>query len=413
MKRGRHVLSAIAIAGLSVAAIATPSGASAPRAHASACVKATNIEAIVDDSGSMAVTDSGTLRVKGLKLLINTLSPGTSLGAVEFGGNFGTSTPSADTVFPPEPVGANAAAMAAALESKILADNGGTDYNAAFAQSDADNPTAQARIFLTDGGHDVGTYNNGHLTHKVPTYVIGFSTGVADAEAQQRLQTIASDTGGQFFPLTDSSQLQSVMNDIGAAITCQTAPQSFTDQLKQGAGKTHSVSIGASTKSLQIALTWASPLDKFTISNLKIVRKGRTIAQAARKVKRLTVKTTTSPTFTILKVTGLTKGKLTFKVKATAIGSGPAAGDADDPGRPRGKRDGRPRGRALRRRSAPAGWQALPERALQWRPWRAQRPRPVRAAGFAATAAGRRIWRCRSTTRASTRSTPTPASAPK
>ena len=79
-----------------------------------------------------------------------------------------------------------------------------------------DNPGAQARIFLTDGGHDVGTYNNGHLTHKVPTYVVGFSSGVAAPEDQQRLQAIASETGGQFFPLTDSSQLQSVMNSIGA-----------------------------------------------------------------------------------------------------------------------------------------------------------------------------------------------------
>jgi hypothetical protein len=324
MKRGRNVLSAVALAGMTIAAIAAPSGASAPRAHASACVKATNIEAIVDDSGSMAITDSGTLRVKGLKLLINTLSSGTFLGAVEFGGSFfSTSTPAADTVFQPEAVGPNAATMVTELESKIKADNGGTDYNSAFAQSDADNPNAQARIFLTDGGHDVGTYNNGHLTHKVPTYVIGFSTGVADAEAQARLKTIASDTGGQFFPLSDASDLQSVMNDIGAALTCQTPPQSFTDKLKLGASKVHSVSIGASTKSLQIALTWANPLDKFTISNLKIVRNGRTIAQAARrKVKRLTVKTTTSPTFTVLKVSGLAKGKLTFKVKAATIGSG-------------------------------------------------------------------------------------------
>jgi von Willebrand factor type A domain len=326
MKRVGHSLSAALAAGASIAAIAAPSGAATPLAHSSAgaCTAATNIEAIIDDSGSMAFTDPSTLRVKGLKLLINTLSPSTTLGAIEFGGNFfESSTPSADTVFPLEAVGANGAAMAAALEAKILADNGGTDYNAAFAQSDADNPTAQARIFLTDGGHDIGTYNNGHLTHKVPTYVIGFSSGVADPESQQRLQTIASDTGGQFFPLTDSSQLQSVMNTIGAAITCQTPPQSFSDVLKQGAGKAHSVTIGASTKSLQIALTWSSPLDKFTISQLRLVNHGRTVAQAARRrVRKLKVTTVASPTFTVLKVSGLTKGKLSFKVKATTVGSG-------------------------------------------------------------------------------------------
>jgi hypothetical protein len=270
----------------------------------------------------MSVTDPSTLRVKGLKLLINTLSATTTLGAVEFGGTFFSSTPSADTVFAPAPVGANSAAMGAALDSKIKADNGSTDYNAGFKQSDQDNPTAQARIFLTDGGHNIGTYNNGHLTHKVPTYVIGFSSGVADAEAQARLQKIATDTGGRFFPLTDSSQLQSVMNSIGAAITCQAAPLSFVDKLKAGASKTHGATIGSGTKSIQIAMTWASPLDKFTISNIRLLNHGQTVAQASRRVKRLKVKITSSPTFTILKISGLTKGRLLFKVKAATIGSG-------------------------------------------------------------------------------------------
>jgi hypothetical protein len=282
-----------------------------------------NIEAIIDDSGSMSITDPNALRVKGMKLLINSLSASTTLGAVEFGSGFGGFKPAADTVFAPGPVGANGAAMGAAMDTKIKADNGSTDYNAAFAQSDLDNPNTQARIFLTDGGHNVGTYNNGHLIHKVPTYVIGFSPGVADTEAQQRLTAIATDTGGLFFPLTDSSKLQSVMNNIGAALTCQAAPVTFVDQLKLGASKTHSAAIAAGTKSIQIALTWANPLDKFTISNIKLISHGQTIAQASRRrVKKLTVKTTSSPTFTVLKISGLTKGKLTFKVKAAAIGSG-------------------------------------------------------------------------------------------
>ena len=161
MKRGRHVLSAIAIAGVSVAAIATPSGASAPRAHAAACVKATNIEAIVDDSGSMAITDSGTLRVKAMKLLINTLSPGTYARR----GRVRRRLLRKQRRRPPTPFsrrsrsGQTRPRCAPRWKARSMADNGATDYNGAFAQSDADNPNAQARIFLTDGGHDVGTYN--------------------------------------------------------------------------------------------------------------------------------------------------------------------------------------------------------------------------------------------------------------
>jgi hypothetical protein len=272
----------------------------------------------------MAGTDPGTLRVKGLKLLINTLSPSTTLGAIEFGGNFfESSTPAADTVFAPEAVGANGASMAAAMEAKILADNGGTDYNAAFAQSDADNPNANARIFLTDGGHNVGTYDNGHLTHSTPTYVIAFSPGVGAPEDQARLQQIASDTGGQYYPLADSSQLQAVMNAIGAALTCQSAPQTFTDQLAQGAGASHAVTIRAATTSVQIALSWANPADAFAISGLKLVSHGRTIAKGARaKVRKLKVTTTTSATFTVLKISHLARGRLSFRVAATRIGSG-------------------------------------------------------------------------------------------
>jgi hypothetical protein len=220
-------------------------------------------------------------------------------------------------------VGPIAAAMRGALDSKILADNGTTDYNAAFAQSDADNPNAAARIFLTDGGHNVGNYNNGHLAHKSPTEVVSFSPGINGAD-QARLQGIASDTGGHYYPLADSSQLQSIMNAIEASLTCQTPPQTFRDALAQGRSKTHSVTIGANTRSLQIALTWASPQDQFAISHLRLVSHGKTIAVASRrhKPRKLKVKRTKRATYTLLKVSRLRKGKLKFRLKATRIGSG-------------------------------------------------------------------------------------------
>jgi hypothetical protein len=317
------LLGTAAAALLALGPIAAPSAAAMPLAHASACAKATNIEAIIDDSGSMAITDEGRLRVQAMNLLIDTLSPSTQLGAVEFGSAL-FETPGADTVFTPQPVGPNASAMQSALDSKIHADNGATDYNAAFAQSDADNPAADARIFLTDGGHDIGTYNEAHLVHNVPTYVIGFG-GISLPEDQARLKKIAADTGGSYFPLTDSSQLQAVMNNIEAALTCQTPPRQFTDVLAKGGSKSHSISIGAATKSIQITLTWVSPLDKFKLSGLRLTGPKGLIAVASRprKTTKLKVTTTTrSSTFTVLKVSNLRKGQLHFAVKATKIGSG-------------------------------------------------------------------------------------------
>jgi hypothetical protein len=301
-------------------------GATAPTAGAATvCAKATNIEAIVDDSISMEFTDASRLRVQAMNLLIDTLGPSTQLGAVEFGSaGFENNPPAADTVFPPQPVGPNASAMRTALEQKIHADNGATDYNGAFAQADADNPGADARIFLTDGGHDVGTYSEAHLVHNARTYVIGFG-GISAGEDQDRLKKIAADGGGRYFPIEDAAQLQAVMNTIEAALTCQTPPRQFVDQLKQGQSKTHSVAIGANSKTIQITLTWTSPLDKFKISGLKLSNKGHLLAIAARpgrKPVKLKVTRKASSTFTVLQVSHLRKGQLSFRVRAAKVGSG-------------------------------------------------------------------------------------------
>lgn len=322
MRRSWRILVAVTMAALlAMAMVAVPSGAATGDAGVSAsCTPKTNIEAIVDDSGSMSFTDSSRLRVQAMDLLINALPSQTQLGAVEFGSEF--EKPAADTVFPPEPIGPNATAMKSALDTLIQADNGATDYNSAFAKADADNPTSQARIFLTDGGHDVDTYNEAHLAHNVPTYVVGFGTGLAAPEDQARLQKIASDTGGTFFPLPDTSALQPTMTKIEAELTCQTPPREFTDLLKAGQSKVHSVPVGASTKALQIVLSWTSSLDKFKLAGLRLVAKGKVVAAARPKVRKLKVTKESGQTFLVAKVSGLRKGTLRFSVKAAQIGSG-------------------------------------------------------------------------------------------
>jgi hypothetical protein len=327
MKLARHSLLIAAMLGLIVVGLIA-----APAASAKRCAKAHNIEAIIDDSGSMAVTDPNRLRVQGLDLLINTLSSSTYLGAVEFGSGLEfLGIPPASTIFPPEPVGPNAAAMQASLNQLINADNGATDYNGAFAKADADNPTADARIFLTDGGHNAGPYTEAHLGHPVPTYVIGL--GIVAPEDLARLQKIAADTGGRYFPLEDSGQLQAVMNNVGASLTCQTPPRQFSDLLGQGESAGHNVGITGQTRAIQITLTWANPLDRFKLYGLKIVAGGQTVAKASassasasrhrhrRKPRKLKVEQKASSTFTVLTIKHLRKGRLRFKVRAAKLGS--------------------------------------------------------------------------------------------
>lgn len=308
---------------LIVALVGAPT-ATAASTSATSCARANDIEAIVDDSISMEFSDAGRLRVQAMNLLIGTLPSTTQLGAIEFGSGF-LEQPAANTLFPPQPVGPNAATMRTALDTAIHADNGATDYNSAFAKADADNPDADAKIFLTDGGHIEGPYNDAHLGHRVPTYVIGFGSGLSSGEDQARLKKIAKDTGGKYFPVQEASELQAVMNSVSAALTCQSPPRQFTDTLAEGQSKAHSAAIGAATKTAQITLTWTSPLDKFKLTGLRLVGKGGLVAVASRKPGKLKVTTTTSSTFTIVKVSKLRKGTLRFKVKGAKVDSAPKA----------------------------------------------------------------------------------------
>jgi hypothetical protein len=316
----------VLISCLAAAVIAAPGSASGSDAHAAgACTPATNLEAIIDDSGSMFTTDGNRLRVQAMDLLINALDAKTRLGAIEFGSSFDPSVPAADVVFPVEPVGANAAAMKSALDAQIAADAGSTDYNAAFDTARAANPGAQARIFLTDGGHNVDDYADTHLNPapqpQTPTYVIGFSDGLSQPDDQARLAKIAADTGGKYFPLPDSSALQSVMNEIETTLTCQSAPKTFSDALAQGKSRSHQIAIAGTSKRVQLALSWASPLDRFKITGIRIVRHGKVVATGSR-VHKLKLSVRTGSTFAVVKLSRLVRGKLRFKVKATTIGSG-------------------------------------------------------------------------------------------
>lgn len=327
----RKALVSVLFSALLLALAAASASAAPPAAGSAACTPKTDIEAIVDDSGSMAITDSNRLRVQAMNLLIQTLPPSTTLGAVEFGSGIEgvpgvfEGTPAAYTLFPPEPIQPNSAAMEAALKANINADDGATDYNGAFAKADADNPGSQARIFLTDGGHDEGTYNEAHLAHNIPTYVIG--TGLYSTEDKARLKKIATDTGGKVYELEDASEVQAVVNDIGAELTCKTPPRKFTDELAQGESKTHTVPIGAKTKVLRVTLTWAQPGDNFKLTGLRIKSHGKVVAlarpQKAAKPKKLKVTVAAkSSTFTVLKIAHLRPGTLQFAVKGAKVSGG-------------------------------------------------------------------------------------------
>ena len=301
-----------------------------PASAATTCKPAANIEAIVDDSGSMSFNDPDVNRVSALKLLISKSgNVGKRLGAVQFGSDQSYLVPpigAAVTLFGPLTIGPNVAAMGAALDGNILADNGATNYNAAFALAKTDNPTADARIFITDGGHNEGVYDNSHQGGP-PTYVLGMSIGApsaTDGDAT-RLQTIATETGGVYYPNVDSGNIQATVNKVDAALNCQAVVKTFTDTFtKVGQTKSKVVSVGSNIASTDLTLTWKSPLDTFSIGSIKLkTSNGATVTVSK---KRLKIKRTAGKTFLNVNIKGLKRGKLHFKLKIKKLGSGTFGG---------------------------------------------------------------------------------------
>jgi len=295
------------------AALAVVACAATPGLASAACTPKSNLEAIVDDSGSMSFNDPDNLRIRAMELLIDTQgNEQRTLGAVEFGTD-------ATPLFGPGLIGQNAASYKMALNSALLADGGGTDYNAAFAAAKTHNPAATARIFLTDGEHTAfDPYTNGHQGGP-PTYVLGLGAGTPGGPSDTLLKQIATDTGGLFRRADDAGAMQSAMFDLNSAIACQTPPKRFSDSFKKvGQSKAHLVTIPSRINTAQFALTWSNSQDKFTIVGLRVIRHGKLIARTA-KVRKLKLSRRHGATFTTIRVSGLVPGKLRFIVRASKL----------------------------------------------------------------------------------------------
>jgi hypothetical protein len=266
---------------------------------AAACTVRNNVEAMIDDSSSMAGTDSNNLRSAGLKLIMST--PGNenkTLGAIEFGDD-------ADSVFGPGPIGKNRTAFSQALDEKIRADNFGTNYNAAFDLAKTHDPTAGARLFLTDGGHNDGDYLNGHQGGP-PTYAIGL--GFIFGSDETRLRTIAAETGGFYRNAQDDSDLQAAMNEVNVAINCQSRPARVSDTFRKRGSKTHKLTIAKGVRSVQFALSWVNASDRFSIGHFSL-----------KGAHRLKVNQRRGKTFVSLKLSGMSRGRLSYRVTANRV----------------------------------------------------------------------------------------------
>jgi hypothetical protein len=259
---------------------------------AAGCRAVRNVEVVIDDSGSMADTDPERLRRFALELLVTKpRNEGDTLGALEFGDV-------ADPLFPPqmiEPPGpdSNQNELLKLIDRRIRADNGGTDYNAAFSTLADENPGAGARIFLTDGAHNVGDYEGGHRGGP-PTYVIGLEIGRRGADAE-RLARIASETGGKYYPDTDADELQRVLNAIDSRLNCDIDVDNFETTVdpesEQDAVQEYDTEISDDTESADVIVGWDDEDDTFEIDEVDVIGDdGEAMAKIGAKTLRRAVR---------------------------------------------------------------------------------------------------------------------------
>ena len=242
------------------------------------CRAATRFELVIDDSGSMADSDPDRLRAKAVELLLaKPGNAGRTFSAVQFGSE-------ASTVFTATRLGyglereALVRDLSASLERDLAADDGGTNYNAGFVAIDTLEGRADARIFLTDGEHNEGAYENEHRGGP-PTYVLALGLGGRRTEAGRRLARIARETKGTFFPRVTRDTVQAVMNAIAAKVNCDLGFDQFVDTLtdKDPEADTNVTDLESGTASADVDVTWGDPLDDVEPTGLVVVDGGKPV----------------------------------------------------------------------------------------------------------------------------------------
>ena len=304
--RIKAVVGVASLVGL-LAVLAAGGSSSAGAAPLPNCTVANNLEAIIDDSGSMSITDDNRFRVDMVNILA-TLNPDKTMGGVEFGSD-------AVPLFFAKPIGPNLGVIKSALNA-VQADNGGTDYEQGFTVANSQNPGANARIFLSDGAPNFDPDPNVWKSPNIKTYVVGF--GTVDPTV---LSQIASDTGGPApFNVTNTAQLRTVAAIVNARINCEPDPIQITKTLSK-AGQVKGLSFASDGNTAQIVTSW-TPGSKIQVFGFTQGGGGHSsaVAQSAKKHGgRIKAKQTRGASYTVVNLSHIHKGRVRFKIKAKKL----------------------------------------------------------------------------------------------
>jgi hypothetical protein len=304
--RLKSVAAVVGSVGLLVALSAGGAATGAGAAPLPNCTPAANLEAIIDDSGSMSFTDADRFRADLVDILA-TFNPDKSMGGVQFGTD-------ASVLFAPGPIGPNLGTIRSSLNA-IQADNDGTDYEAGFNLANSQNPSANARIFLSDGAPNFDPNPNVWKVPNIKTYVVGF--GTVDPAV---LNLIANDTAGPApFNITNNSELRTVAMIINARINCEPDPVVVNKVFKQQ-GQVKALGFKPDGNTAEVVLSWPTGA-KFKVFSFAQGKGGgnSSAASIAKRRRGVKVRTSRGASFVAVSLSRLRKGKVRFKVRAKRL----------------------------------------------------------------------------------------------
>ena len=137
--------------------------------------------------------------------------------------------------------------------------------------------------FLTDGEHNVGEYEQGHMGGRPPTSSGWRSAAAASTPSAWR---IASETGGRYFADTDAHELQRVLNAIDSRLNCDIDVDNFDTvvdlESERDEEQEFEADLSDSTESADVIVGWTTRTMCSTLASWRS-RRGRRRAPDRRE----------------------------------------------------------------------------------------------------------------------------------
>lgn len=294
-----------------------------------------DLEAIVDLSGSMSSNDPQFRRKDALRLLLDLMGRGDKIGAVGFDNEF-------KPIFDLTTISGTAVINnLRTLVNQRVVNDGSTNYNIGFQKalealggSSVNPQTPKGAIFLTDGGHNAGNYENLHLLFTYnpsgkswPVCVVQLGTEFQPVDVN-RLKRIAAETGGEYAATPTNAQLSSLyFRCFGRATGARTIANTVLT-FRQGQQKTFARRIPRRLRVATFFVGWGD--GTFDVSLVDPKKKRHSARRPGRNVTFRK-----GSTYSLIRVRRPLAGrwKMLIKARKLAAGTDQAAVTITAPGR--------------------------------------------------------------------------------